>query len=275
MNMKKTIIATSISLTLGSSVANAALVENLFGAYTWNTDSANFTMLDGNGNSVGGTNNVDMHWDGNGYTASSDYTGPGGAANVTAASTTVFFGENWTAHDIQVFTPGSYSFDGTLGGGNNETGILSAVVPTGFLGMHMLFDWGSDTNIDLFVVAAPSSVFGPGIARSSSFNFSTYTFNCDGPPAGLGTETNCLYDGDDLGSAGKPLGDQTWMLASTDGNGDGIMGISMLPGGPFAGFNGNFNANLTPTPIPVPAAVWLFGSGLLGLVGVARRRKSA
>jgi len=26
--------------------------------------------------------------------------------------------------------------------------------------------------------------------------------------------------------------------------------------------------------IPVPAAVWLFGSGLLGLVGVARRRKS-
>ena len=28
------------------------------------------------------------------------------------------------------------------------------------------------------------------------------------------------------------------------------------------------------TVIPVPAAVWLFGSGLLGLVGVARRRKS-
>ena len=26
-------------------------------------------------------------------------------------------------------------------------------------------------------------------------------------------------------------------------------------------------------PVPVPAAVWLFGSGLLGLVGLARRKK--
>ena len=27
-------------------------------------------------------------------------------------------------------------------------------------------------------------------------------------------------------------------------------------------------------PVPVPAAAWLFGSGLLGLVGMARRKKS-
>lgn len=31
----------------------------------------------------------------------------------------------------------------------------------------------------------------------------------------------------------------------------------------------------TQTVVPVPAAVWLFGSGLLGLVGVARRKTAA
>ena len=32
-------------------------------------------------------------------------------------------------------------------------------------------------------------------------------------------------------------------------------------------------SNLTTTPVPIPAAAWLLGSGLLGLFGVARRKK--
>lgn len=83
----------------------------------------------------------------------------------------------------------------------------------------------------------------------------------------------------------------SWLLIQ-DGNpmtADAFGGNPMPPSGsapnptvpaPFAGFNANFDfTTLTVTAvtdtsvIPVPAAVWLFGSGLLGLVGVARRRK--
>lgn len=38
----------------------------------------------------------------------------------------------------------------------------------------------------------------------------------------------------------------------------------------------NFNVvSLTPSVIPVPAAVWLFGTALVGLIGFGRRRKAA
>ena len=39
----------------------------------------------------------------------------------------------------------------------------------------------------------------------------------------------------------------------------------------FDGFGG-FEVVVDVSPVPVPAAVWLFGSGLIGLVGVARRK---
>jgi PKD repeat protein len=40
---------------------------------------------------------------------------------------------------------------------------------------------------------------------------------------------------------------------------------------------GNFDFDtiaITVSAVPVPAAVWLFGSGLLGVIGIARRKKS-
>ena len=54
--------------------------------------------------------------------------------------------------------------------------------------------------------------------------------------------------------------------------------ISIRANGDHKFHMGEFNvhvAALGTTTVPVPAAAWLFGSGLLGLTGIARRKKQA
>lgn len=59
-------------------------------------------------------------------------------------------------------------------------------------------------------------------------------------------------------------------------NTGGTIGGSPMLDGPFQGYSINIefvNLTLAPPAVPIPAAVWLFGSGLIALIGVARRNK--
>jgi len=53
-----------------------------------------------------------------------------------------------------------------------------------------------------------------------------------------------------------------------------LLGVGGGGEGRVFGFDNVCVDSCTPSEVPVPAAVWLFGSGLLGLVGVARRKKA-
>lgn len=62
-----------------------------------------------------------------------------------------------------------------------------------------------------------------------------------------------------------------WFWTSNGvGNGDGFS--KLYADSSWASRGTDFDFQLT--GVPVPAAVWLFGSGLLGLVGMARRKKT-
>lgn len=80
--------------------------------------------------------------------------------------------------------------------------------------------------------------------------------------------------------------DETSADPGLPGNPDGWLAQTVLGGGlndpstiGDTGFQNNVISwnpgawiNSTVKPVPVPAAVWLFGSGLIGLIGFARRR---
>lgn len=151
----------------------------------------------------------------------------------TMQDSTPFFGLYWTAHDIQLSMNPDFSVNS-----------------------YMLFDWGSSSNIDVYTQfqLTPSVV-------------------------------NALFE---------PLNVLTWVIgdqfavSTNDADGDGIPGNAMKTG-PFPGFSPAFSGYATLSginllgyipnnhipavdPVPVPAAVWLFGSGLLALFGIVRRK---
>ena len=59
----------------------------------------------------------------------------------------------------------------------------------------------------------------------------------------------------------------------------GQYGVGITVNNEFSGFIGPWSVSLsgnTPlNPVPVPAAVWLFGTALIGFIGLSRRRKVA
>lgn len=237
---RKKALALGVALALSAGATQAGDIV-CTSSFTAAGPVGNFTMLtaDGtgtgatkNGYSTGGTNDVTFTWNGHIFTSSSDYTGPGGATNATLSSPTTFFGLNWTAHDVQIFGPGTYSFDTTTGGGanNSESGPMTMTVGPNQLGAHMLFDWGVVQNIDVVNVWNTNSAFSSCGSAAS--------------PADP-TAENCLWTGA-TNTAGNTAS-TVWLFNSTDNDGDGTLGVPMAAGGPFGGFNANFNVKGTLT----------------------------
>jgi hypothetical protein len=74
----------------------------------------------------------------------------------------------------------------------------------------------------------------------------------------------------------SPLAASTnpWTISIADGiTTSRTLGSALPAFGVYTSSTTNFTAHVATPAVPVPAAAWLFGSGLAGLAGTARRRK--
>ena len=201
---------------------------------------SNFTMLNPKGQDIGGTDDLKFTWDGTLLTSVSDTK-----VNATLASLTPFFGFRWTTHDVQIFGPGTYTFQACPPPINTTTQVaadgsthclgpksLTMTVKPREVGAHMLFNWNGNDNIDVVMVWKVNHTWTGAVNGTNNF-----------------------------GASGAPFN-----LAVTDDTGDGISGHPMVDG-PFIGFSANFNLNFNPPyALPVVSATAMQGGKPVAVV---------
>lgn len=136
------------------------------------------------------------------------------------------------------------------------------------------------------LTAAPTIQFvqiTPGVF-TDTFNFSISTVSdlaasATNHPLSFGS-LNLM----DISGFSMSIFDSSGLISGPAGSGISLAGLSLPAGssyyaevsGTATGLSGGaYSVAMLALPVPVPAAVWLLGSGLIGLIGVARRKKQA
>jgi hypothetical protein len=307
--MKKSVLKSAVAAALGATAIAAAPVANAGVAYfDW---SGMFTMLDSAGSALANTSipakgNNQYQTPVTGTMAFDDVTGAGTATLVpfqffsgdpTLPAEAV--GINMQAIGDGMGGAGTLVMGNMLFNWNGNNGIPVSLVldAEGFFtgGVSAATPASDGTYVGATV---PGTVVGPGgyagylglgpVPIATTAWNTSFGAGCS-PGACVGNGTSGVL----------PMVFDTAANANDfTPNTGGSIGGNPMADGPFQGSNANFdvisltntgydaNAVLPPNcsfdpsgqlcmpTVPVPAAVWLFGSGLLGLVGVARRKAS-
>ncbi|MBU1690299.1 MAG: hypothetical protein KJ958_13565 [Gammaproteobacteria bacterium] len=200
------------------------------------------SSFDGSG--VGGSNPLNTTGNQINFTASQfDHNGPGqGTATLNASFNHVVIGSG-----VLLGLNTTIYIDGTAAGALIDNADSTQGHWT--LNSHLFADWGNNKGIDLGIMP---------LSTNASFAYSacdSYSAICSSAVANHLTASGSIMD-------------YHSGLAYMVGQGTTL-------DGPFPGFRvtvGLLGQDPVVATVPAPAAAWLLGSGLLGLVGVARRK---
>lgn len=155
----------------------------------------------------------------------------------------------WQIHDLTLQGVG----DGSGGSGDLVTGAF-------------LYDWNGNTDLAASIIWDASGFLGSG-----PYSVGDSISSTGAAPA---SDTVPLLSGNYYPIGPVPFATTTIdsVLPLVD---DGITGVT-LGTGPWTGFTINIDVTdmtvVSVSAVPVPATIWLFGSGLIAVAGVARRK---
>jgi len=261
--MKKSILAIAITASLASSTVNAAIIDMDYNGL--------FVMLDPSGIALQNTSYPyygDPTW---GYGQRTQISGSMQLNTVTGLGTA-------TINPFELFG-GSPGFSAS----NFEFKSIGGSLLIG----NMNSSWNS-SNIDIQVVLDASGLFNALTGSLPTAGTIIDQSTCVNQALPCATPAS-----NEIRSGNYPIGPVPIAATSFNTSGQKITGTTLADlslgiddaiggspefSGPTSGFSPNFDfTSLTVTKVsavPVPAAVWLFGTGLLSLLGVARRRKA-
>ena len=284
MNIKKTLLATAVTTAMGATAIEAQAAPIL--SADW---SGLFTLLDSSGAGIQSRSYpyyADPTW-GYGFrtqvsgTMTFDLATGSGSATVNSFD---FFGAPTvaTAITMQVIDPANGLVQANMGfNWSSANGIPVSLIldARGFFGAISQGVATSDV-IDQATVAGYGA-----LPASNGINWGTFPVG-PVPMATTSLDTTLISSAsvacaDDVANGvanGNCLGLNPSSELGVIAGDDGIGGSPVIDG-PFPGLNPNFDItaihiNAVTSEIPVPAAVWLFGSGLIGLIGVAKRKRA-
>lgn len=255
--LKRTTLSAALIGIIGSTAISPARAETI--ELSWN---GLFTWLDSSGSALQNTSYPyygDPTW---GYGFRTPTSGTLSLDSTTGTGTGSIDSFNFLNQGTIVWHDITMQAIGDGAGGSGDL-IIS----------NMQFDWNGNNNVPVQMVLDASGLFG---ALGNGLNVGDSLSGVGAIPASDGIRKGLFP----ISSA--PIATTS---LNTDGialTGDNGIGGSPMGGGPFG--LSSFNFDMTTVTLhnegdlllsPIPAAAWLFGSGLIGLIGVARRKRKS